>query len=213
MTLQEILTKNPDKAMQIFDMINMLAEQQPNSQIARDWNDVLQSVGVNDILDAYGNQTDASAEKDYGYDGWEKQFRNMYGEESSPVSFAVNKIALPTIGAGVQAAGDMINANHSILGSALAAMSKAVAPSSEYDRSGIPEMTAAMTGIQGAKRIASGAVTKAGTDALGGQLNRIGNELEARNDRAREAALLMNEHPNGDYYRQSMQLRRNAGAK
>ena len=33
-TLQSVLTKNPDKAMQLFDMISGIAAVQPQSQIA-----------------------------------------------------------------------------------------------------------------------------------------------------------------------------------
>lgn len=208
MTLQELLTKNPDKAMQLFDMVNDLASQQPNSQIARDWNTTLQSVGLNDIIEAYGNQDEPDRKK--GYEGWEDYFRQMYGKNANPMNFAVNKLILPTVGTGIQAAGNMLNARHSILGGALAAMAPSIKPSSEYDRSGIPEMTAAMLGMQGAKKIASGAVIKAGTDALGGAVKQIGNELEARNEKARESALMMNEHPVGDFYRDSMQIRKNA---
>ena len=90
-TLQSVLTKNPDKAMQLFDMISGIAADQPQSQIAKDWDQIIQTVGVDDILNAYANQKAPSKGKT-GYSGWQRYFKQMYGKNATPTDFAVNKV-------------------------------------------------------------------------------------------------------------------------
>ena len=120
-TLQSVLTKNPDKAMQLFDMISGIAADQPQSQIAKDWDQIIQTVGVDDIINAYANQKAPSKEKT-GYSGWQRYFKQMYGKNAIPTDFAVNKVILPVAGGLAEATGNSLGAYNSILGTALGAM-------------------------------------------------------------------------------------------
>lgn len=132
--LQSVLMKNPDKAMKLFDMISNMAAEHPQSQIAKDWDQIIQTVGVDDILNAYANQEalskgktgyanqEASSEEKAGYSGWKRYFKQMYGDYAIPTGFAVNKVILPVAGGLAEATGNSLGAYNSILGTALGAM-------------------------------------------------------------------------------------------
>ncbi len=208
-TLQNVLTKNPDKAMKLFDMISGLAADQPQSQIAKDWDQIIQTVGVDDIMNAYASQK-APAEGESGYSGWQRYFKQMYGENAKPTDFALNKIVLPVAGGLAEAAGNSVGAYNSILGTALGAMAGNIKKNSDYDTTGYDDAARMRFLTKAANKVGVGAVGKIAGDFVGNTARSIGAELEARNDKAREAALMMNEHPVGDFYRDTMQLRKNA---
>ena len=208
-TLQSVLTKNPDKAMQLFDMISGIAADQPQSQIAKDWDQIIQTVGVDDIINAYANQKAPSKEKT-GYSGWQRYFKQMYGKNAIPTDFAVNKVILPVAGGLAEATGNSLGAYNSILGTALGAMANNIQKNSDYDSTGYSDAARMRFLTKAAEKVGGGAVTKIAGDFVGNTARSVGAELEARNDKAREAALMMNEHPVGDFYRDTMQLRKNA---
>lgn len=208
-TLQSVLTKNPDKAMQLFDMISGIAADQPQSQIAKDWDQIIQTVGVDDILNAYANQKAPSKEKT-GYSGWQRYFKQMYGKDAAPTDFAVNKVILPVAGGLAEATGNSLGAYNSILGTALGAMANNIQKNSDYDTTGYNDAARMRFLTKAAEKVGGGAVAKIAGDFVGNTARSVGAELEARNDKAREAALMMNEHPVGDFYRDTMQLRKNA---
>ena len=208
-TLQSVLTKNPDKAMQLFDMISGIAADQPQSQIAKDWDQIIQTVGVDDIINAYANQKAPSKEKT-GYSGWQRYFKQMYGKNAIPTDFAVNKVILPVAGGLEEATGNSLGAYNSILGTALGAMANNIQKNSDYDTTGYSDAARMRFLTKAAEKVGGGAVTKIAGDFVGNTARSVGAELEARNDKAREAALMMNEHPVGDFYRDTMQLRKNA---
>lgn len=208
-TLQSVLTKNPDKAMQLFDMISGIAAEQPQSQIAKDWDQIIQTVGVDDIMNAFANQKAPSKGKT-GYSGWQKYFKQMYGKDAAPTDFAVNKIILPVAGGLAEATGNSLGAYNSILGTALGAMANNIQKNSEYDTTGYSDAARMRFLTKAAEKVGGGAVAKIAGDFVGNTARSVGAELEARNDKAREAALMMNEHPVGDFYRDTMQLRKNA---
>ena len=208
-TLQSVLTKNPDKAMQLFDMISGIAADQPQSQIAKDWDQIIQTVGVYDIINAYANQKAPSKEKT-GYYGWQRYFKQMYGKNAIPTDFAVNKVILPVAGGLAEATGNSLGAYNSILGTALGAMANNIQKNSDYDTTGYSDAARMRFLTKAAEKVGGGAVTKIAGDFVGNTARSVGAELEARNDKAREAALMMNEHPVGDFYRDTMQLRKNA---
>lgn len=208
-TLQSVLTKNPDKAMQLFDMISGIAADQPQSQIAKDWDQIIQTVGVDDILNAYANQKASSKEKT-GYSGWQRYFKQMYGKNATPTDFAVNKVILPVAGGLAEATGNSLGAYNSILGTALGAMANNIQKNSDYDTTGYNDAARMRFLTKAAEKVGGGAVAKIAGDFVGNTARSVGAELEARNDKAREAALMMNEHPVGDFYRDTMQLRKNA---
>lgn len=208
-TLQSVLTKNPDKAMQLFDMISGIAADQPQSQIAKDWDQIIQTVGVDDILNAFANQKTPSKGKT-GYSGWQRYFKQMYGKDTVPTDFAVNKIILPVAGGLAEATGNSLGAYNSILGTALGAMANNIQKNSDYDTTGYDDAARMRFLTKAAEKVGGGAVAKIAGDFVGNTAHSVGAELEARNDKAREAALMMNEHPVGDFYRDTMQLRKNA---
>lgn len=208
-TLQNVLTKNPDKAMQLFDMISGLAADQPQSQIAKDWDQIIQTVGVDDIMNAYASQK-APAKGKSGYSGWQRYFKQMYGKNAKPTDFALNKIVLPVAGGLAEATGNSVGAYNSILGTALGAMAGNIKRNSDYDTTGYDDAARMRFLTKAANKVGVGAVGKIAGDFVGNTARSIGAELEARNDKAREAALMMNEHPVGDFYRDTMQLRKNA---
>ena len=208
-TLQSVLTKNPDKAMQLFDMISGIAADQPQSQIAKDWDQIIQTVGVDDILNAYANQKAPSKGKT-GYSGWQRYFKQMYGKNAIPTDFAVNKVILPVAGGLAEATGNSLGAYNSILGTALGAMANNIQKNSDYDTTGYNDAARMRFLTKAAEKVGGGAVAKIAGDYVGNTARSVGAELEARNDKAREAALMMNEHPVGDFYRDTMQLRKNA---
>lgn len=208
-TLQSVLTKNPDKAMQLFDMISGIAADQPQSQIAKDWDQIIQTVGVDDILNAYANQKAPSKGKT-GYSGWQRYFKQMYGKNAIPTDFAVNKVILPVSGGIAEATGNSLGAYNSILGTALGAMANNIQKNSDYDTTGYSDAARMRFLTKAAEKVGGGAVAKIAGDFVGNTARSVGAELEARNDKAREAALMMNEHPVGDFYRDTMQLRKNA---
>ena len=208
-TLQSVLTKNPDKAMQLFDMISGIAADQPQSQIAKDWDQIIQTVGVDDIMNAYANQKAPSKGKT-GYSGWQRYFKQMYGKNAIPTDFAVNKVILPVAGGLAEATGNSLGAYNSILGTALGAMANNIQKNSDYDTTGYNDAARMRFLTKAAEKVGGGAVTKIAGDFVGNTARSVGAELEARNDKAREAALMMNEHPVGDFYRDTMQLRKNA---
>ena len=214
-TLQSILTNNPDKAFQLFDMISGIAADQPQSQIAKDWDQIIQTVGVDDILNAYANQKayadqKAPSKEKEGYSGWQRYFKQMYGEYAIPTAFAVNKVILPVAGGLAEATGNSLGAYNSILGTALGAMANNIQKNSDYDTTGYNDAARMRFLTKAAEKVGGGAVAKIAGDFVGNTARSVGAELEARNDRAREAALMMNEHPVGDFYRDTMQLRKNA---
>lgn len=208
-TLQSVLTKNPDKAMQLFDMISGIAADQPQSQIAKDWDQIIQTVGVDDILNAYANQKAPSKGKT-GYSGWQRYFKQMYGKNAIPTDFAINKVILPVAGGITEATGNSLGAYNSILGTALGAMANNIQKNSDYDTTGYSDAARMRFLTKAAEKVGGGAVAKIAGDFVGNTARSVGAELEARNDKAREAALMMNEHPVGDFYRDTMQLRKNA---
>lgn len=208
-TLQNVLTKNPDKAMQLFDMISGLAADQPQSQIAKDWDQIIQTVGVDDIMNVYASQK-APAKGKSGYSGWQRYFKQMYGKNAKPTDFALNKIVLPVAGGLAEATGNSVGAYNSILGTALGAMAGNIKRNSDYDTTGYDDAARMRFLTKAANKVGVGAVGKIAGDFVGNTARSIGAELEARNDKAREAALMMNEHPVGDFYRDTMQLRKNA---
>lgn len=208
-TLQSVLTKNPDKAMQLFDMISGIAADQPQSQIAKDWDQIIQTVGVDDILNAYANQKAPSKGKT-GYSGWQRYFKQMYGKNAIPTDFAINKVILPVAGGITEATGNSLGAYNSILGTALGAMANNIQKNSDYDTTGYNDAARMRFLTKAAEKVGGGAVAKIAGDFVGNTARSVGAELEARNDKAREAALMMNEHPVGDFYRDTMQLRKNA---
>lgn len=208
-TLQSVLTKNPDKAMQLFDMISGIAADQPQSQIAKDWDQIIQTVGVDDILNAYANQKAPSKGKT-GYSGWQRYFKQMYGKNAIPTDFAINKVILPVAGGLAEATGNSLGAYNSILGTALGAMANNIQKNSDYDTTGYNDAARMRFLTKAAEKVGGGAVAKIAGDYVGNTARSVGAELEARNDKAREAALMMNEHPVGDFYRDTMQLRKNA---
>ena len=208
-TLQSVLTKNPDKAMQLFDMISGIAADQPQSQIAKDWDQIIQTVGVDDILNAYANQKAPSKGKT-GYSGWQRYFKQMYGKNVTPTDFAVNKVILTVAGGLAEATGNSLGAYNSILGTALGAMANNIQKNSDYDTTGYNDAARMRFLTKAAEKVGGGAVAKIAGDFVGNTARSVGAELEARNDKAREAALMMNEHPVGDFYRDTMQLRKNA---
>lgn len=220
--LQSVLMKNPDKAMKLFDMISNIAADQPQSQIAKDWDQILQTVGVDDILNAYANQKthlegstgdsnhEASLEEKAGYSGWKKYFKQMYGDYAIPTGFALNKVILPVAGGIAEATGNSLGAYNSILGTALGAMANNIQKNSDYDTTGYDDAARMRFLTKAAEKVGGGAVAKIAGDFVGNTARSIGAELEARNDKAREAALMINEHPVGDFYRDTMQLRKNA---
>lgn len=208
-TLQSVLTKNPDKAMQLFDMISGIAADQPQSQIAKDWDQIIQTVGVDDILNAYANQKAPSKGKT-GYSGWQRYFKQMYGKNAIPTDFAINKVILPVAGGLAEATGNSLGAYNSILGTALGAMANNIQKNSDYDTTGYSDAARMRFLTKAAEKVGGGAVAKIAGDYVGNTARSVGAELEARNDKAREAALMMNEHPVGDFYRDTMQLRKNA---
>lgn len=208
-TLQNVLTKNPDKAMQLFDMISGLAADQPQSQIAKDWDQIIQTVGVDDIMNAYASQK-APAKGKTGYSGWQRYFKQMYGKNAKPTDFALNKVVLPVAGGLAEATGNSVGAYNSILGTALGVMAGRVQNKSNYDTTRAMDLAGMQLAADAAKKVGVGAVGKIAGDFVGNSLRSVGAELEARNDKAREAALMMNEHPVGDFYRDTMQLRKNA---
>jgi len=208
-TLQNVLTKNPDKAMQLFDMISGLAADQPQSQIAKDWDQIIQTVGVDDIMNVYASQK-APAKGKSGYSGWQRYFKQMYGKNAKPTDFALNKIVLPVAGGFAEATGNSVGAYNSILGTALGAMAGNIKRNSDYDTTGYDDAARMRFLTKAANKVGVGAVGKIAGDFVGNTARSIGAELEARNDKAREAALMMNEHPVGDFYRDTMQLRKNA---
>lgn len=208
-TLQSVLTKNPDKAMQLFDMISGIAADQPQSQIAKDWDQIIQTVGVDDIMNAYANQKAPSKGKT-GYSGWQRYFKQMYGKNAIPTDFAVNKVILPVAGGLAEATGNSLGAYNSILGTALGAMANNIQKNSDYDTTGYNDAARMRFLTKAAEKVGGGAVAKIAGDYVGNTARSVGAELEARNDKAREAALMMNEHPVGDFYRDTMQLRKNA---
>ncbi len=208
-TLQNILTKNPDKAIQLFDMISGIAAEQPQSQIAKDWNQIIQTVGVDDILNAYANQKAPSKGKT-GYSGWQKYFKQIYGKNAIPTDFAINKVVLPVSGGLTEATGNSLGAYNSILGTALGAMAGNIQKNSDYDTTGYNDAARMRFLTKAAEKVGGGAVAKIAGDFVGNTARSVGAELEARNDKAREAALMINEHPVGDFYRDTMQLRKNA---
>ena len=208
-TLQSVLTKNPDKAMQLFDMISGIAADQPQSQIAKDWDQIIQTVGVDDILNAYANQKAPSKGKT-GYSGWQRYFKQMYGKNAIPTDFAINKVILPVAGGIAEATGNSLGAYNSILGTALGAMANNIQKNSDYDTTGYSDAARMRFLTKAAEKVGGGAVAKIAGDYVGNTARSVGAELEARNDKAREAALMMNEHPVGDFYRDTMQLRKNA---
>lgn len=208
-TLQSVLTKNPDKAMQLFDMISGIAADQPQSQIAKDWDQIIQTVGVDDIMNAYANQKAPSKGKT-GYSGWQRYFKQMYGKNAIPTDFAVNKVILPVAGGLAEATGNSLGAYNSILGTALGAMANNIQKNSDYDTTGYNDAARMRFLTKAAEKVGGGAVAKIAGDFVGNTARSVGAELEARNDKAREAALMMNEHPVGDFYRDTMQLRKNA---
>lgn len=208
-TLQSVLTKNPDKAMQLFDMISGIAADQPQSQIAKDWDQIIQTVGVDDIMNAYANQK-APAKGKTGYSGWQRYFKQIYGKKAKPTDFALNKVMLPVGGGLVEATGNSIGAYNSILGTALGAMAGRIQNKSSYDTTGAADLASIKFATDAAKKVGIGAIGKIAGDFAGNTLRSVGAELEARNDKAREAALMINEHPVGDFYRDTMQLRKNA---
>ena len=208
-TLQSVLTKNPDKAMQLFDMISGIAADQPQSQIAKDWDQIIQTVGVDDIMNAYANQKAPSKGKT-GYSGWQRYFKQMYGKNAIPTDFAVNKVILPVAGGLAEATGNSLGAYNSILGTALGAMANNIQKNSDYDTTGYNDAARMRFLTKAAEKVGGGAVAKIAGDFVGNTSRYIGAELEARNDKAREAALMINEHPVGDFYRDTMQLRKNA---
>lgn len=221
-TLQSVLMKNPDKAMKLFDMISNIAADQPQSQIAKDWDQIIQTVGVDDILNAYVNQEalskgktgydnqEASSEEKAGYSGWKRYFKQMYGDYAIPTSFAINKVVLPVAGGIAEATGNSLGAYNSILGTALGAMANNIQKNSDYDTTGYNDAARMRFLTKAAEKVGGGAVTKIAGDFVGNIARSVGAELEARNDKAREAALMINEHPVGDFYRDTMQLRKNA---
>lgn len=208
-TLQSVLTKNPDKAMQLFDMISGIAADQPQSQIAKDWDQIIQTVGVDDIMNAYANQKAPSKGKT-GYSGWQRYFKQMYGKNAIPTDFAINKVILPVAGGLAEATGNSLGAYNSILGTALGAMANNIQKNSDYDTTGYNDAARMRFLTKAAEKVGGGAVAKIAGDYVGNTARSVGAELEARNDKAREAALMMNEHPVGDFYRDTMQLRKNA---
>lgn len=208
-TLQSVLTKNPDKAMQLFDMISGIAADQPQSQIAKDWDQIIQTVGVDDIMNAYANQKAPSKGKT-GYSGWQRYFKQMYGKNAIPTDFAINKVILPVAGGIAEATGNSLGAYNSILGTALGAMANNIQKNSDYDTTGYSDAARMRFLTKAAEKVGGGAVAKIAGDYVGNTARSVGAELEARNDKAREAALMMNEHPVGDFYRDTMQLRKNA---
>lgn len=220
--LQSVLMKNPDKAMKLFDMISNIAADQPQSQIAKDWDQILQTVGVDDILNAYANQKthlegstgnsnhEASLEEKAGYSGWKRYFKQMYGDYAIPTGFALNKVILPVAGGIAEATGNSLGAYNSILGTALGAMANNIQKNSDYDTTGYDDAARMRFLTKAAEKVGGGAVAKIAGDFVGNTARSIGAELEARNDKAREAALMINEHPVGDFYRDTMQLRKNA---
>ena len=208
-TLQSVLTKNPDKAMQLFDMISGIAADQPQSQIAKDWDQIIQTVGVDDIMNAYANQKAPSKGKT-GYSGWQRYFKQMYGKNAIPTDFAVNKVILPVAGGLAEATGNSLGAYNSILGTALGAMANNIQKNSDYDTTGYNDAARMRFLTKAAEKVGGGAVAKIAGDYVGNTARSVGAELEARNDKAREAALMINEHPVGDFYRDTMQLRKNA---
>lgn len=221
-TLQSVLMKNPDKAMKLFDMISNIAADQPQSQIAKDWDQIIQTVGVDDILNAYANQEafskektgyddqEAPSEEKAGYSGWKRYFKQMYGDYAIPTAFAVNKVILPVAGGIAEATGNSLGAYNSILGTALGAMANNIQKNSDYDTTGYSDAARMRFLTKAAEKVGGGAVAKIAGDFVGNTARSVGSELEARNDRAREAALMINEHPVGDFYRDTMQLRKNA---
>lgn len=220
--LQSVLMKNPDKAMKLFDMISNIAAEQPQSQIAKDWDQIIQTVGVDDILNAYANQKaplegstgysnqEAPLEEKAGYSGWKRYFKQMYGNDAIPTGFAVNKVILPVAGGLAEATGNSLGAYNSILGTALGAMASNIQKNSDYDTTGYSDAARMRFLTKAAEKVGGGAVAKIAGDFVGNTARSIGAELEARNDKAREAALMINEHPVGDFYRDTMQLRKNA---
>ena len=220
--LQSVLMKNPDKAMKLFDMISNIAAEQPQSQIAKDWDQIIQTVGVDDILNAYANQKaplegstgysdqEAPSEEKAGYSGWKRYFKQMYGDYAIPTSFAVNKVILPVAGGIAEATGNSLGAYNSILGTALGAMANNIQKNSDYDTTGYDDAARMRFLTKAAEKVGGGAVAKIAGDFVGNTARSVGAELEARNDKAREAALMINEHPVGDFYRDTMQLRKNA---
>ena len=220
--LQSVLMKNPDKAMKLFDMISNIAADQPQSQIAKDWDQIIQTVGVDDILNAYANQEalskgktgnanqEASSEEKAGYSGWKRYFKQMYGDYAIPTGFAVNKVILPVAGGLAEATGNSLGAYNSILGTALGAMANNIQKNSDYDTTGYNDAARMRFLTKAAEKVGGGAVAKIAGDFVGNTARSVGAELEARNDKAREAALMINEHPVGDFYRDTMQLRKNA---
>lgn len=215
--LQSVLMKNPDKAMKLFDMISGIAADQPQSQIAKDWDQILQTVGVDDILNAFANQKapsnanqEASSEGETGYSGWRRYFKQMYGNDAIPTGFAVNKVILPVAGGLAEATGNSLGAYNSILGTALGAMASNIQKNSDYDTTGYNDSARMRFLTKAAEKVGGGAVAKIAGDFVGNTARSVGAELEARNDKAREAALMINEHPVGDFYRDTMQLRKNA---
>ena len=213
--LQSVLMKNPDKAMKLFDMISNIAADQPQSQIAKDWDQIIQTVGVDDILNAFANQKafanqEAPSKEKAGYSGWQRYFKQMYGELATPTAFAVNKVILPVAGGLAEATGNSLGAYNSILGTALGAMANNIQKNSDYDTTGYNDAARMRFLTKAAEKVGGGAVAKIAGDFVGNTARSVGAELEARNDRAREATLMMNEHPVGDFYRDTMQLRKNA---
>lgn len=188
-----------DEIGTLFNSIESMLGNDKDSEVAKAWNDSKEA--------AYKNSR-------HGYEGWDGKdgtYKQMYGKEKSnpEMSFFINKMLMPGLGAAAKVAGTGLGATHSILGQALMSMGPNLYKTNDpFDHSDYANAAGLGASIAGAKEMGKGALFAAGGNALGDYLTGIGDALEARDEKARVAQYQMNESPTGKYWDQMGRLGR-----
>lgn len=215
-TITEYIKNHPDKAMDIFKVLNNIAQSNPNSQVARDWSQAQQSALEPDSI---GGMLDAeTGGGKHGYEGWDDEggaFESMYGKKLIPkeASFMINKVGLPVLGDVAKMVGGGIGAKKSILGSAMMAVAPNMFQRNDpFDRNGGSNLMAAGAQMAGAGESAKGAVAALIGNTIGNRLQQLGGDLEARDEKARIAQYQQAEKPTGKFWDEAGRVEKALGA-
>lgn len=158
---------------------------------------------LNDILSAMPDYQ----EPKQGFDGWETLQHGSQRIGDTPVQkYMLTDIAAPVVSGTARMAGNSLGAKNSILGAAMQAVAQ-----QNKAREGLAGGTSDYINMYGAGKLAKGAVAKTIGDSVGNMVDTLAGNAIAREEKAKQTALLQNEHPVGKYYDAQSVINRKIG--
>lgn len=158
---------------------------------------------LNDILTAMPDYK----EPKHGYEGWEELQHGSQTIGNTPVQkYMMTDAAAPALSSTARTIGNVLGAKHSILGAAMQAVA-----TQNKQREGLAGGTSDYINMYGAGKMAKGAVAKAIGEGVGGLIDTLAGNAVAREEKAKQTALLQNEHPVGKYYDAQSVINRKIG--